>query len=61
MYGSDQAASLEKSGLKNLIEIVRKIPIVIGEKDKQLFEVEKEVAKNLDTGAKFFEKRILFH
>ena len=47
MYGSDQAASLEKSGLKNLIEIVRKIPIVIGEKDKQLFEVEKEVAKKL--------------
>jgi len=47
MYGSDQAASLEKSGLKNLIEIVRKIPIVIGDKDKQLFEVEKEVAKKL--------------
>lgn len=47
MYGSDQAASLEKPGLKNLIEIVRKIPIVIGNQDKQLFEVEKEVAKKL--------------
>ncbi len=47
MYGSDQAASLEKSGLKNLIDIVRKIPLVIGDKDKQLFEVEKEVAKKL--------------
>ena len=47
MYGSDQAASLEKSGLKNLIDVVRKIPLVIGDKDKQLFEVEKEVAKKL--------------
>jgi len=47
MYGSDQAASLEKVGLKNLIETVRKVPIVIGTKDKQLFEVEVEVAKKL--------------
>jgi N-acetylneuraminate synthase len=47
MYGSDQAASLEKAGLKNLIETVRKVPIVIGTKDKQLFEIEVEVAKKL--------------
>ena len=47
MYGSDQAASLEKAGLKNLIETVRKVPIVIGTKDKQLFDIEVEVAKKL--------------
>ncbi len=47
MYGSDQAASLEKAGLKNLVETVRKVPIVIGTKDKQLFDIEVEVAKKL--------------
>tara|TARA_B100000902_G_scaffold395204_1_gene453256 strand:- start:1221 stop:2048 length:828 start_codon:yes stop_codon:yes gene_type:complete len=47
MYGSDQAASLERAGLKNLIETVRKVPIVIGTEDKKLFDVEIEVAKKL--------------
>ena len=47
MYGSDQAASLEKAGLKNLVETVRKVPIVIGTKDKQLFDIEVELAKKL--------------
>ena len=47
MYGSDQAASLEGAGLKNLIDTVRKVPIVIGKEDKKLFDVEIEVAKKL--------------
>ncbi len=47
MYGSDQAASLEGVGLKNLINTVRKVPIVIGTEDKKLFDVEIEVAKKL--------------
>lgn len=47
MYGSDQAASLEESGLKELVSIIRKIPIVIGNDDKKLFECEEEVAKKL--------------
>jgi N-acetylneuraminate synthase len=47
MYGSDQAASLEKKGLEELVDIIRKIPIVIGSKEKSIFECEIEVAKKL--------------
>ena len=47
MYGSDQAASLEKKGLEELVNIIRKIPIVIGSKEKTIFECEIEVAKKL--------------
>ena len=47
MYGSDQSASLEESGLKNLVNSVRKIPIVIGTQDKKIFEEEVPVAKKL--------------
>jgi len=47
MYGSDQAASLEKKGLEELVNIIRKIPTVIGNKEKSIFECEIEVAKKL--------------
>lgn len=47
MYGSDQSASLEEPGLKNLVNSVRKIPIVIGNQDKKIFEEEVPVAKKL--------------
>ena len=47
MYGSDQAASLEENGLRELVNVIRKIPIVIGTKDKLLFDCEKEIAKKL--------------
>ena len=47
MYGSDQAASLEKKGLEELVSIIRKIPIVTGSKEKNIFECEIEVAKKL--------------
>jgi N-acetylneuraminate synthase len=47
MYGSDQAASLEKKGLEELVNIIRKIPTVIGNKEKNIFECEIEVAKKL--------------
>lgn len=47
MYGSDQAASLEKKGLEELVSVIRKIPIVFGDKDKKIFECEMEVAKKL--------------
>jgi N-acetylneuraminate synthase len=47
MYGSDQAASLEKKGLEELVSIIRKIPSVIGNKEKNIFECEIEVAKKL--------------
>ena len=47
MYGSDQAASLEKKGLEELVSVIRKIPMVFGDKDKRIFECEIEVAKKL--------------
>ena len=47
MYGSDQAASLERKGFEELVSIIRKIPIVTGNKEKNIFECEIEVAKKL--------------
>ena len=47
MYGSDQSASLEENGLRHLVSVVRKIPKVIGNQEKQIFEVEKQVAEKL--------------
>lgn len=47
MYGSDQSASLEERGLQELMSMVKKIPAIIGNQDKQIFECEKEVAKKL--------------
>jgi N-acetylneuraminate synthase len=47
MYGSDQSASLEEPGLRNLISSIKKIPVVIGKEDKQIFEEEIAVAKKL--------------
>jgi len=47
MYGSDQAASLESSGLRQLCETLRKIPIVLGSPIKQINQSEKKVASKL--------------
>ena len=47
MYGSDQSASLEEVGLKELIAIVRKIPKILGNEEKKLFDCEIDVAKKL--------------
>ena len=47
MYGSDQSASLEEAGLREVVSTVRKIPIVIGNEDKMIFDCEVEVAKKL--------------
>ena len=46
-YGSDQAASLEKKGLNDLVDIVRKIPKIIGSEKKHILDIENEVAKKL--------------
>jgi N-acetylneuraminate synthase len=47
MYGSDQSASLEEAGLREVVSAVRKIPKVIGNEDKIIFDCEVEVAKKL--------------
>jgi len=46
-YGSDQAASLESSGLKNLVDMVRKLPVVLGDGVKLITDEEKKIAKKL--------------
>jgi N-acetylneuraminate synthase len=47
MYGSDQAASLEQSGLRQLVTIIHKIPTMIGTGEKDWAPGEREVAEKL--------------
>ena len=47
MYGSDQSASLENVGLSNLINSIKKIPVVIGSSEKKVFKEEILIAKKL--------------
>lgn len=47
MYGSDQAASLEKRGLEMLVSYVRTIPIVAGRNVKEITPDEQQVAQKL--------------
>lgn len=47
MYGSDQAASLEPTGLRSMVGQIRKIPIVMGDGVKRNTEDENEIAKKL--------------
>ena len=47
MYGSDQAASLEESGLKILIDMVRLFYKSLGEERKGIYPEEIPIAKKL--------------
>lgn len=47
MYGSDQAASLEESGLRQLVATVRKMPSLIGDGIKDWAPGESDVAAKL--------------
>ena len=47
MYGSDQAASLEKAGLESMVAQIRKIPVVLGDGVKRITPGEASVAKKL--------------
>ena len=47
MYGTDQAASLEKRGLEMLVGYIRTIPIVFGDGGKQMTPGEKANAEKL--------------
>ena len=48
MYGSDQAASLEFSGMKNLVESIQKVTISLGEnKLGKILDEEIPIAKKL--------------
>ena len=46
-YGSDQSASLEESGLTQLVGSIRKLNLVLGSGEKTFIEAEKKVAKKL--------------
>lgn len=47
MYGSDQAASLEENGLRQLVATIRKVPAMLGTGDKDWAPGEREVAGKL--------------
>jgi N-acetylneuraminate synthase len=47
MYGSDQAASIEVSALRNFVESVRAIPDVLGSGEKFLTDAEVKVREKL--------------
>jgi N-acetylneuraminate synthase len=47
MYGSDQSASVEPSGFRQLIGAVRKIELAMGDGVKRNYEAEIPIANNL--------------
>ena len=47
MYGSDQAASIEPHGLRQLVGAIRKIESCLGDGIKKITSGEVEVAKKL--------------
>ena len=47
MYGSDQSASVEPAGFRQLVGAVRKIELAMGDGIKRVYEAEKPIAENL--------------
>ena len=47
MYGSDQSASLQKSGLMQMCATLRKMPSVMGSSEKKVLDVELPIANKL--------------
>ena len=47
MYGSDQSASVEPSGFRQLLGAVRKIEMAMGDGEKRIIEEEMPIARNL--------------
>ena len=47
MYGSDQSASVEPSGLRQLVGAVRKIEQAMGDGEKKIIDAEVPIAKKL--------------
>ncbi len=47
MYGSDQSASVEPAGFRQLVGAVRKIEKAMGDGVKRIYEDEKPIANNL--------------
>ncbi len=53
MYGSDQAASLEKPGLERLVRDIRLLPRIYGDGEKRMIPAEEPIAKKLRYFASF--------
>lgn len=47
LFGTDQSASVERRGLTELVNVVRKIPIVVGVPQKKMLDAEKPIAKKM--------------
>jgi N-acetylneuraminate synthase len=47
MWGTDHSASLEPSGLNQLVGAIRKVPIVLGDGVKKVIQGELEAAKKM--------------
>ena len=47
MYGSDQAASIEPAGLRQLVGAVRKVELAMGDGIKRIIDEEIPIAKKL--------------
>ncbi len=47
MYGSDQAASLEPQGMRNLCSTIKKVNVCMGDGVKRIIPAEEQVAKKL--------------
>jgi len=47
MYGSDQSASIEPAGLRQLVGAVRKIEKAMGDGVKRTIDAELPIAENL--------------
>ena len=47
MYGSDQSASVEPNGIRQLVAAVRKIEQAMGDGEKRVLEEEVPIAKKL--------------
>lgn len=56
MYGSDQAASLEPSGIMSLVQSIRKAEKALGNGIKEFSDQELEVAKKLRSHIDWIEK-----
>ena len=47
MWGTDQSASLEGNGIRQLSNVLERIPIILGVPEKKFIESEKKAAANL--------------
>jgi len=47
MWGTDQSASLEPAGLRQLVGAIRKLPVEVGDGQKRFLDEEKSVAAKL--------------